>query len=250
GELSRSSGGKFVDSVDIKAQHPFYYDFFNSTQAISPLFDLKASSDPTQDTDSLRTWVEWDWVLGSRRVGPLQQLDLRNSAYVESDRHFKDTNFLWGSKLVLLSIAPESKDRVVQTYIRPYFGFEIGKNLKSPVPLGGEDVVARGLIGLTQVVSFRIKQPGIKEIDIETTYERRMLMRKETSFVELPDKTLQAVSFGRTPKDWVDSKLTFKFTDFFGATVEYQFGQKPPTYNLVNHTLKIGLLFRAKFKSS
>jgi len=98
-------------------------------------------------------------------------------------------------------------------------------------------------------VSFPIKISGFQSISLETTYERRMLMKREVSFMQLPDKTLKAVSFGRTPRDWVDTKLIFKFSDLFGAFIGYQYGQQPPLYKLVDHGLKLGLTFRAKLKS-
>ncbi len=73
-------------------------------------------------------------------------------------------------------------------------------------------------------------------------------MLREVYFEKAEDDELRPAFFGRNPRDWIEAKLSFNFSDAFGAYVGYEYGQQPPSYKLVDHRMKIGLIYKVAFK--
>jgi hypothetical protein len=124
---------------------------------------------------------------------------------------------------------------------------EVGKNLNSPVSEAEGRGLARLMFGTTFNLAFKRRgDVPLKRFGIEANYVRRILLKREVYFEEAEDDTLQAVTFGTNPRDWVEAKFYFKFNKFFDGYVGYEYGEKPPSYKLVDHRMKFGLVYKSK----
>jgi len=121
GEITRASGTPFNGTADVKVRYPILANFWRTEHSFSPLFDLKASTDPKQDPDTMKIGAEWIWLLTQASSGILRQIEWRNSGFVESNRDFANSNFLWGTRFVFLSgVAQNDSNRqgIYQTVYR------------------------------------------------------------------------------------------------------------------------------------
>lgn len=251
GEVTRASGTDFNGSVDIKVERPFTADFWGTSHWIGPVFDLRASSDSAADPDSVKFGLDWLSIVAGPK-GRIQSVFWDNDGLIESDRDFDNTNIRWGSKFIFpLKTWQDRRAKKVLFYVRPFIGTELGKNLKSPLPEADGGGLARVLGGATLNLKFPLRKLGKdSSISLEALYERRWLLKREISFEEQEDGSLKSVTFGTNPRDWVEGKLIFKFNQFFGPFIGYEYGEQPPAFKLVDHKMKIGLIVSAKLKSS
>lgn len=243
GEVSRASGTAFTGTIDLKLGYPQYLDFWKRSHIVTPLFQLKASSDPKADADSLKLGGEW-------KVPLRDTLYLKNSLLIESQRNFRNTNFIAGSRFMLLP-------RVAtfgQLNFKPFLGAEVGKNLVSPVSAAEGKALARVLTGAYLNLNFKLGLPAIKAIGFEGTYERRILLRREVGFKTVEEEgkepRLVLVEYGKRPRQWAEAKLKFRFSELVGTYVGYEYGELPPAYKLVNHQLKVGLTFSGTYSTN
>src|SRR6185503_7214721 len=88
----------------------------------------------------------------------------------------------------------------------------------------------------------------LKGIDFTSSYIRRWPLTHELSIKDADGGTFSLLTFGRGPKDYSDSKLTFKVNDFFGPYIGYEWGRLPPNYELVDHKWTFGVLFKSKIR--
>ncbi|HEV7894104.1 MAG TPA: hypothetical protein VGP08_26050 [Pyrinomonadaceae bacterium] len=253
GELSRASGTDAVYTADMKVSYEIPAHFWNRAHFFEPLFDLKASSDPEADPDTMKLGVDWDfeWVRRSGSKKFFKPMRLQNSFLVEAERDFDNANLTWGSKLVFPSRLLRNESKRLSFRMRPFVGVELGKNIKSPVEEAENKGIARGLFGSSLNLKYKIKQKALDNVSFEASYTRRLLMLREVYFTKSDedDEKLRPVFFGRNPRDWIESKLNFNFREDFGAFIGYEYGQQPPSYKLVDHRMKIGLTYKVKFKT-
>lgn len=250
GEVTRGSGTKFNGSADVKLSYSIPADFWSRSHFFEPLFDLKASSDPEADPDTMKMGFDWAFLLKKRgksnkRFSPIWW---KNSFLVEAERDFDNANFTWGTRFVAPSRVWRSKGNKVRFFVRPFVALEFGKNLKSPVQEAENKALARGLFGSSLNLSFPLKRKYLASVGLEASYVRRLLMLREIYFEKAEDDKLRAVFFARNPRDWIESKVTLNITDAFGFYVGYEYGQQPPSYKLVDHRMKAGLIYKVKFK--
>lgn len=245
GEVTRASGTDFNGSADLKVKQPFFTDWWGTSHSVGPFFELKASTDPKADPDSLEFGVDWKSRVGRAR-GPLQGVFWINKGKVEAERDFDNANLVWDTTLRFALKPLQNKHAIF--YMRPYFGFELGKNIRSPLAEAEGKGLARGIGGTSLNLFFPFDEEEKRGISLEAIYERRWLLKREVSFEEADDKTLRAVTFGTNPRDWAEAKLNFKFTKFFGTYIGYEYGEQPPSFKLVDHKMKMGLIFSAKRK--
>jgi hypothetical protein len=142
----------------------------------------------------------------------------------------------------------EFKGGPVIMTIDPFIGVELGKNVKSLLEGAEGRGIVRPLFGANYILFFPIGSPGLDEIRLEANYIRRMPLKREVTFDFDKDDNPFLVSFGRSPRDYADAKLNFNFTEMFGAFIGYEYGELPPLYNLVDHSMKIGFTYKVKFK--
>jgi hypothetical protein len=57
-----------------------------------------------------------------------------------------------------------------------------------------------------------------------------------------------ALPIGRGPRDYVKATMEFDFSDFTGATINYEYGRLPPNFELVDSKYSLGLVYKFKTK--
>lgn len=251
GMLTTSSGNDLNGTIDAKLRRQVYLTntVTNSNPAIISdvglVFDLKASGDPEADPDSMNFGAEWEMELTRARFkGPINYLFNYIYPKIESERDFGNTNLLLENRLKFGLKRPVKKPWA--PVFSPFIGQEVGKNLRSPLPQAEGNFLYRLKAGTLFNLYF---EPGLKNlhtIELDAEYTRRWPLRRELSFEEDEDKKLKLVEFGKRPRDYVRANLNFLFKDSFGATIGYEYGELPPSFKLVDHKLKIGLVFKTK----
>ncbi|MDQ1639081.1 MAG: hypothetical protein QOF62_2420 [Pyrinomonadaceae bacterium] len=248
GEYSGASGTKFNGSVDIKIDIPFRKIIRNRIHSFDPFFELKASTDPKADPDSMSFGLNWEWPIwryrGDNLSVPIRRIVWRNAPKIESDKSFDNTNFIWESRFRFMSRTYSGKHMTF--YFRPFIGQELGTNIKSPVKEAQGKFLYRPIAGTTLNLIFPIHGPGLEDISLEGSYIRRWPLRSEVSFEEDDDGNLKALAIGKSPRDYVTAKANFDFTKAFGLSVGYEYGELPPNFQLVDHKTTIGLTYKIK----
>lgn len=248
GELTRSSGESFLGTVDIKIDYPVKKVIQNRVHSYGPFFELKASTDPGADPDSLQFGFNSRFPLwryrGPNLSVPFRRLIWRNSPKFEAERDFGNVNFIHETRFTLLS--KTYLTRATTFYFRPFAGLEIGKNLVNPLEEAEGQFIARPFAGSTLNIIFPMTRGPMQSISFESSYIRRWPLRNEIKFEEDDDGTLSAVSIGTGPRDYATARLNFDFAKFYSAFVGYEYGSAPPSFKLVDHKMVIGLTFKAK----
>jgi hypothetical protein len=240
GEATGASGTKVNYTADIKVKIPFYGNIFKKGDKLSPFFELNASTNPKADPDSLNFGLELQTPFRTD-ARYLTNVFWLNSAKVEAERDFDNANALWDSRLVFG--VPPFGEKTMLT-LRPFFGIELGKNIKSPVVEARKKAIVRPLAGATMKLTLPAGTlPGVGKTVLSSSYIRRWPLRNEVSFEEDDDGNLSAVTFGKSPRDFVETKLTFKFNQFFGTYIGHEWGEVPPSYKLTDHRFKMGFVY-------
>ena len=90
---------------------------------------------------------------------------------------------------------------------------------------------------------FKQASPG-RQAFVESEYIRRWPLIGEPMFSELPSGALQLTSVGTNPRDNVNSKLEYDFGDYFGVTLQYNYGALPPVFTKVDNQYTIGFVLK------
>jgi hypothetical protein len=134
----------------------------------------------------------------------------------------------------------------------PLVAFEGGKNLNRPnmlaktlVDLSKYNAIARGLLGADATLALASKD--LKSDDISLSgYYRVRLPAFDEPFIKTTD-SVTTVSLTTKPRHWVEldlsySPFAFKYIAF---TAQYQYGDLPPVFTLVDHKVSVGLTLKA-----
>lgn len=254
GEISGARGTDVFTSLDVKVDLPLnIQEFWNKTHVFSPFFDLRASTSPDADPDSLNVGLRWSFSAWSRRVKtpapgelasakPYSDLHWENAGKMEANRDFANVNALWESRFVLpLSFL---NSRNTKLLLDPYWGSELGRNVNSPVPAAENKSIARLMAGTTMNVVFPFQKNHLDILVLEASYIRRWPLREEVTFTKDNTGLLVSLSIGKSPRDFVEAKLNFKFNKFLGAYAGYEYGELPPLYKLVDNRFRAGLVYK------
>jgi hypothetical protein len=214
----------------------------------TPFFRLNASTDPDADPDSMEFGYKFRYMFTA-------PIDLDNEAKIESERDFDNTNLIFASRLIYMRAGdkigeitqPNGKKSPVQIFFRPYIGVEVGKNLRSPLSAAEGDGIARVLAGAALRLNIPLDRENGRLIDWTNSFTRRWLLSSELGFEADEDGNLQLTRFGKSPRDYFKSNFSYSFNKSFGAFVEYDWGQVPPSYKLVDHRFRVGFFYKAKF---
>jgi hypothetical protein len=248
GEYSGASGEEFAGSVDVKVELPIRKIIKNRTHYFNPFFELKASTSPDADPDSMNFGLNWEWPVwryrGDNLQAPIRRIIWRNAPKIEAERDFDNANFIWESRFRFMSRTYEGKHATF--YFRPFMGQELGSNIKSPVKEAEHKFLYRLMTGTTLNLVFPIQAAGLHDISLEGSYIRRWPLRREVTFADDDDGNPQPLTIGKGPKDYVSTKLNVDFTKAFGLTVSYEYGSLPPSFKLVDHKTTIGLTYKVK----
>lgn len=207
-------------------------------------FNLNASSDPEADPDVMEVGYNFARVVRKHFYWD-------NEVKIESERDFDNTNFIFSTRGIWIPagqvLTRKNGDPTSLVFFRPYTGVELGKNLRSQVAAAKGDGIARVLVGADLRFNVPINLDKGQEINWTNSFTRRWLLSNELGYEVDDDGVPQLVRFGRSPRDYFNSKASFGFNKFFGAFIEYEWGQLPPSYKFVEHRFRAGLFFKFKF---
>jgi hypothetical protein len=250
GLVNGATGTKASYTADIKAQFRYLVSKsssggdehkFRSGIWFVPNFDLKASTDPKADGNS----VTMGAALPSGH--PLNNqtvtwVDLEPGVQGESDKQFRDINTVFRFRSYFL-VRNFGSGRL-QFLPQPYLGFEAGGNVKSPVSGAYAGGIARPSAGVHVYLNFfKAATPG-RQAFVESEYIRRWPLRGEPVFSQDKSGNLVLNSVGTSPRDYVTTKVEYDFADYFGITVQHDYGELPPVFTKVNNKYTIGLVLK------
>ncbi len=237
GELNGAHKRKTSFTTEIKLQR---YSPISANWRHTPFFTLNASTDPDADPDKM----ELGWAF--RYVANSAYFD--HKVKLESERDFGNTNLIYDTRFTFLPTPRPKGKRSFKIFPDPFIGGEFGKNLRSPLKAAEGDGIARLLIGADVRLAFWVKKDSDEpDINWTTSFVRRWLLTDELSFEADKDGKLQLRRFGTNPRDYVSSKVSYKLSKFLNVFVEYEWGQVPPSYKLVDHRFRLGLAYKYKF---
>lgn len=240
GELNGAHKQKTSFATQIKLQKYRYFNPSDRSWRHTPFFKLNASTDADADPDSME--IGWD-IQYLANFGAFD-----HKIKLESERDFGNTNLLYDTRFTFLPVARPKGNTNFKVFPNPFIGGEFGKNLHSPLKAAEGDGIARLLAGVDLRFAFYLKKDSEEpEINWTTSYVRRWLLTDELSFKADDDGKLQLRQFGTNPRDYFSSKLSYKFTKFAEVFTEYEWGQVPPSYKLVDHRFRLGFAYKYKF---
>lgn len=257
GQLEGANGGKPQFSADIKFDVPFLINVGEEPSpgsisrrkviGIGPYFDLKASTSEDADADSLSFGGKIAIPFNiSRQNHPRLHQVLTSVQWLpafgfEADRRFGNVNTMFTNTINF--IVPGNRN-TFKRRIRflPFIGFELGRNLKSPVEEAEGRGLARGVVGGSLYINFDQKED--KSISFQLDYIRRFLLRQEVTYTLDDDKKLVPLVVGKGPRDYLKATLEYDFSKFTGFTLNYEYGRLPPNYELVDHKYSVGLVYK------
>jgi len=249
GELNGAHKKRTSFTTEIKLQK---YKAITPSWAYTPFFKLNASTDPDADPDKMEAGLKTRYIIGNAAY-------FNNDIKLESERDFDNTNFIYDTRLTFLPPAfPKGFKKLgensklttnnYKVFVNPFIGGEFGKNLRSPLQAAEGDGIARLLAGVDlRIAIFIKKNEKAPDINWTTSYARRWLLTDELSFKADDDGNLQLRTFGKSPRDYVLSKFSYKLTKFFDVFTAYEWGQVPPSYKLVDHRFRVGFAYKYKF---
>ncbi len=238
GEITTTRGDDWVGSLDLKLERPWAFVWGGRDHNLGPFFNLRGSSDAAGDADSMDFGARWEMVV--RELPSLWT----NHFKIEGEKDLDNANFFWETRKTFV---PERHfgdspwlPNAELWWIRPFLGAELGADIDSPFPQLEGRLLARLLAGAGVAIE---KGP----VTLTADYVRRWPLRDELS-VKLVDQTRSIFSLGKGPRDHVKVLLVLNWSDFFGSSVSYEYGELPPSFNLVDHRFAFGLTYKAIWK--
>jgi hypothetical protein len=215
----------------------------------SPFFTFNGSTDPDADPDSVSFGLSLARSF-PREYDAHDKWGLRVTSYLlsggakfEAEKDFDNVNLTFNPNLdFVISTIPVGKRSTLT--LTPYIGAEVGKNLKSPLAAAQGDGIARLLGGAHVLLDIPMKK--IEGITFSADYVRRVLFSNELRYKANDDHTLSLVEYGKSPRQYFESKLEVSLNKFLNPYIAYDFGELPPSFKFVNHRVKAG--FSYKFK--
>ncbi len=252
GTIEGASGEKSAFTIDASFGKRFKFSPNNEDNTWKPFFDIKASTNEDADPDSLAFGVEFQQAtkIDSKPLG-ITDIFFRETPKFEADRNFRNVNLVGDFRMHFISDNLAGTIGRVSYDIVPFFGIELGKNLKSPVDEADGNGIARPLIGANLFANLYTWSAGqneyAKALTFETLYERRWPLTGEVALDDDDDGNPVGLQISRKPHDYVKSSLTFDFARNFGFKASYEYGSLPPLFKLVDHKFSLGLVFKGVF---
>jgi hypothetical protein len=120
-------------------------------------------------------------------------------------------------------------------------GTEFVKTIVSP--LRENSWITRGLLGATFSAGYAPNKPYLSSLVFTASYQVRLLSSPEVYYKPRTGQKVTPPSIGSQSRPYVDSKLTYNFVKWAGATFEYTYGSLPPAFVLKQSTFALGLTF-------
>jgi hypothetical protein len=213
---------------------------------------VKTDKRPTADPDSYRFFGVYQRDLTHKAYWPLQGvLFTWLLAGSEFERKANNTNFISSP---LLDFPIRSRGRIdnnkqVVPVLIPEIGMEIGDNFMNAVNPAGQGAIARGVLGGNLSVTFNPKMKHFQSLNLTSNYKLRLPASAEvfTNTVTNATGTTVDVPFLSTkPRHYIKNELDFTFWDPISLSVTHQYGDIPPAFRMVDHTVTIGLTLTLK----
>jgi len=277
-----SSGGKApVFQFDLLGGPSIWH---NTNLSLNAAWEVKANSTQQDDENVLNLGLAFEggWLVNAPKRLP-RSIAFSISPKFENDRRFKNSNFVFDSKLSF-NLGPwiprlssgqndtgstaENKDDRVAVKLKPYIGFDFGRNLRNEIrPLEG-DLIRRLKGGGYFETKFKLDNPNLKHVTFQVGYNHYQLFDEErfTKTVEeeveesnIPPSNNPNILSQRTlierkliatrrkgPRHYVNANLLFGLTDQFDLKFTYAYGEQPPTFQKVNK-FQAGFGYRFNF---
>lgn len=255
GEVAGTRKNRAQFSTEIKTERPFR----RKTTEWTPFFNINASTDSEADPDSMNFGLRYkkNFIADVSLVNERPSARRGFSSFVslegkiESERDFENTNAIAAVRYTLLpTVFPTGRKKPFRIWLEPFAGGEFGKNLRSPLKSIQGSGVSRLFAGSTATLKIFVNKPGLKNIVWQNSYIRRWLLKEELSFKTNEDGGLALRSSGKGPRDFAESKLLFKFNDYFNPYFAYDWGVVPPSYKKVDHRYRLGFIYQFKIAPS
>jgi hypothetical protein len=204
--------------------------------------DKRQSADP----DSYRFFSVYQRGLTHKAHWPLQGvLFTWLVGGAEFDRKANNINFISSPLLdfpIRLRGRIDNSKQIVPVLI-PEIGMEIGDNFRNAVNSGGQGAVARGVLGGNLSVTFNPKVKLFQSIHLTSGYKLRLPARAEVftdTTTNAAGTTVDVPFLSTKPRHYIKNELGFTLWDPISLTVTHQYGDIPPAFRLVDHTVTIG----------
>lgn len=245
GLLEGARKEKSIYSVDAVIKRRFR---FAPNNFLEPFFELKTSTAKKADSDAAALGLNYVKTVPIFRESPLSSYDFTTGGKIEFDTNFKNVNLVYQVRtdFAFKALARDIAGQPLN--IVPFIGFELGKNLKSPVAEAKSRLIARPFVGANLYFQIYKSEDDEKVFAFETQYIRRFLLRSEVIFKTDDDGNFVALPISGKPRDYVKSVFSYDFSKNFGLTASYEYGTLPPKFALVDSKFSFGLLFKGKFK--
>lgn len=158
--------------------------------------------------------------------------------------------FKSGAMLILNPWHPR-KSRFYGT-LYPVLAFEGGKNLNRPNMLAGNPIslthynaIVRGVLGADAAVGYASSDKKTDDITLTGSY-RVHLPAFDEPFISTINQVTN-VNLTTRARHWVQVDLSYSPASFkfLSITAQYQYGELPPVFALVDHKASIGFTFKA-----
>jgi hypothetical protein len=221
---------------------------------IGPYFSMKASTADEADANSLKFGAKLRHSHNiSRPSDPATHRFIGDDKRVltglvfdlipgfESDRRFKNVNTLLDMRLYFI---PRVQGGTHRVYFQPFVGYEIGRNVKSPVAAAEGHGLSRPLFGGSLYLHLMPETLGKASLQVD--YVRRFLLRREVRFKEDDDGKPVLLDVGKGPRDYLKAAFGYDFSDFTGLTINYEYGTLPPNFQLVDSKFSFSIVYKFK----
>lgn len=243
GQLEGAKGSSAVKTLDAKIQLPIGVSLFRKNQDLVPFFDFKVSSNSKADADSLKfgALIRSPFITDKRL---LRVVVWETEGRIEGNKNFRNINGIWANTVHFLP--PVIGSGKAQLFFQPFVGFELGKNLRSPVEAAEHRGIARATTGASAYLNFFTGNGLVDAISLQTDYVRRWPLRGEISFTEDDGKKLIPLFIGRNPRDYVQTKVQFEMSKYFAITIGHEYGSLPPNFKLVDNKYSVGFVYKKR----
>ena len=175
----------------------------------------------------------------------------------EFSRKYPESNFVPAATVEWVDLVRNFGKRSAVAFY-PSAGFEAGTNLNkpasiegTPVNLSGYGAIFRGVLGAYAGYYIRATKPdpgNPYQFEITSTFVDRIEGFREpflTTAIQ-NGKSVTVVNFGRNPREYLETDLTWNITPLLGLTAKHTWGSLPPLFNMTGNQVTIGLTFKAK----
>jgi hypothetical protein len=252
GEIEGAHKSKTQFTSDVKIDIPLASA--GVFDRIGPYFSMKASTAKDADANSLKFGAKLrhshnisrpsdptthQFIGDDRRVLTGLVFDLIPG--FESDRRFNNVNTLLDTRLYFI---PRVQGGTHHLYFQPFVGYEIGRNIKSPVAAAEGHGLSRPYFGSS--LYLRLMPKTFSGASLQVDYVRRFLLRREFGFKEDDSGKPVLLDVGRGPRDYLKAAFSLDFSDFTGLTISYEHGRVPPNFQLVDSKFAFGIVYKFK----